>query len=58
MSHIFIVVGPTLLYNGAACLSRLRASISTLTNPVFVKAALALLNVHYTFHTHAVFSNI
>ena len=44
--------------NGAACLSYLRASIPILTNSVLVKAALALLNVHYAFHTHAVFSNI
>jgi hypothetical protein len=51
--------GPTTLTkqinNDAACLYHLRASIPTLTNPVL---ALALLNVHYTFHTHAVFSNI
>jgi hypothetical protein len=46
------------IINGAACLYPLRASIPTLTNPVLVKAALALLNVHYVFYTHAVFSNI
>lgn len=44
--------------NGAACLSHFRANIPTLTNLVLVKAALALLNIHYAFYTHAVFSNI
>ncbi len=36
-------------------LDTLRRSLLRLTNSVIVKAAIALLNVHYTSHTHAIF---
>jgi hypothetical protein len=36
-------------------LNALRRSLPGLTNAVIVKAAVALLNVHYTSHTHAIF---
>lgn len=39
-------------------LNAFRASIPGLTNPVIAKAALALLNVRHTGHTHALFSSL
>ncbi|KAJ0107450.1 mp-binding enzyme family protein [Diaporthe amygdali] len=39
-------------------LNDFRRSIPGLTNPVIAKAALALLNIHYTKHTHALFSSL
>jgi hypothetical protein len=36
-------------------LNALRSCLPGLTSAVIVKAALALLNVHYTSHTHAIF---
>jgi hypothetical protein len=39
-------------------LNALRSSLPGLTSAVIVKAALALLNVHYTSHTHAIFRSM